>query len=132
LTNEQPSLKGLGFSRAASDAVNHGFSRWGKNKKCLLTFVSNCWFFVSMKRATFKPEPHPAVLPMGLGCVEGVTHDYVRHGTILGIGAPAAVVSISRGAIITAAKTSSSTDPAARDGPFSPTRWPSGTMESYA
>jgi len=34
-----------------------------------------------MKVSDSSPDRTQPVLPMGLGYVEGVTHDYVRHGT---------------------------------------------------
>jgi hypothetical protein len=34
-----------------------------------------------MKEPFSGSQSKAAVLPMGLGYVEGVTHDYVRHGT---------------------------------------------------
>jgi transposase len=37
---------------------------------------------VDEKRQGLAPERTQPVLPMGLGYVEGVTHDYFRHGTI--------------------------------------------------
>src|SRR6266536_1908299 len=40
------------------------------------------WFCAWMKRARSKPwNGRSRCLPMGLGYVEGVTHDYRRHGT---------------------------------------------------
>jgi len=40
------------------------------------------WRFVSMRKSQIKAfERALPILPMGFGYVEGITHDYRRHGT---------------------------------------------------
>jgi transposase len=86
----------IAHAPSSSPTIPSSWKRYGTLPDFISTRPIMRWCCASMRSARFT-QP---VLPMGLGYVEGVTHDYVRHGTTTLFAA----LDIATGAVFTECK----------------------------